>query len=192
MTIAKLATWTLVLGALSLSVVGCNNKEKQQIAALQQEKLGLEQQVDELQTQLQQAQAERLDLANRLDARETELANLQAQLRAKGAVAPLKEVVSAGDWEKGLTSDKVTLDTDILFASGKADLTGEGKRRLDKIVGDLRGTYGGLPVRVYGYTDNEPIRKTKNLWQDNLDLSANRAMGVTRYLASQGLAADLI
>jgi flagellar motor protein MotB len=45
-------------------------------------------------------------------------------------------------------------------------------------------------VRVIGYTDNDPIRKTRNLWEDNLDLSANRAMTVVRHLREQGIDAE--
>jgi len=189
MTYAKLATWTVVLGVLLLSAAGCADKQKQQIQALQQEKLGLERQVDELSAQLKQAQAERLDLVNQLDARNAELAALQARSQAG---QPSGTAQGPGEWETGLTGDKVSLDTDILYASGKAELTSEGKRRLDKIVQDLKSTYAGMPVRVYGHTDNEPIHKTKALWQDNLDLSANRAMCVTRYLVSHGIAADRI
>ena len=53
----------------------------------------------------------------------------------------------------------------------------------------LRSRYPGMTVRVYGYTDSDPVRKTRHLWKDNLDLSANRAMAVTRYLWSRGVTA---
>jgi chemotaxis protein MotB len=49
-----------------------------------------------------------------------------------------------------------------------------------------------MTVRVMGYTDSDPIVKTKNLWKDNLDLSANRAMEVTRHLWSKGISAEHI
>ena len=186
---ARTATWTVVLAVLMLSAIGCADKDKQQIQALQGEKLGLEQQRDALMADLQAAQAERVDLMNQLDARNAEVLALQGQLRAAQAAKQAPAPAGAQDWEKGLAADKVTLDTDILFASGKADLTSDGKKRLDKIVADLKTSYTGMPVRVYGHTDNEPIRKTKNLWQDNLDLSANRSMNVTRYLVSQGIPA---
>jgi chemotaxis protein MotB len=192
MTSAKLATWTVVLGVLSLAV-GCADKNKQQIQALGAEKLGLQQQIDSLGSDLKQAQADRADLARQLEEANAQMAGLQAQLRAAQTAKPAPEPPKApAGWESGINSDKVTLDTDILFSSGKAELTAEGKRRLDKIVTDLKGPYAGMPIRVYGYTDNEPIRHTKGLWADNLDLSANRAMGVTRYLISQGLPGDRI
>jgi len=49
-----------------------------------------------------------------------------------------------------------------------------------------------MTVRVMGYSDSDPIVKTKKLWKDNLDLSANRAMEVTRYLWSRGIPAERI
>ena len=40
-----------------------------------------------------------------------------------------------------------------------------------------------------GYTDVDPISKTKDKWEDNLDLSAGRARSVASFLVSQGIAA---
>jgi len=82
--------------------------------------------------------------------------------------------------------------SDILFPSGQATLTKQGLTELDKAAAAIKARYAGLPVRVYGYTDTDPILKTKKLWQDNLDLSANRAMNVTRHLRSRGVPASMI
>ena len=41
---------------------------------------------------------------------------------------------------------------------------------------------------MQGYTDTDPITRTKEMWKDNLDLSAARARTVAQYLASQGIA----
>ena len=95
-------------------------------------------------------------------------------------------------WDVGKFADKVSVGSDILFASGKATLTSKGKAALANIVADLKGSYAGLPVRVYGYTDSDPIKRTKNLWQDNLDLSANRAMAITRHIVSKGIKAESV
>ena len=63
---------------------------------------------------------------------------------------------------------------------------------LDQVVQDLQSTYSGRTVRVVGHTDADPIRRTRNLWTDNLDLSSNRAMAVTRYLVTQGVSLQRI
>ena len=184
----------MVLAALVVSAVGCNN-DKQTIKALQDEKQLLENKNKELQAALVTAKQDKDNLVNQMDAKDMELARLKDDLNRKGPAAPAagSAITTGGkDWERGLTGDRVTLASDILFAAGKATLTEAGKQHLDKIAADLKGTYAGLPLRVYGYTDNDPIRKTKHLWQDNLDLSANRAMVVTRYLISKGVKADRV
>ena len=92
----------------------------------------------------------------------------------------------------GAHADRVILGSDILFASGQATLTTAGKKAIDEIAKDLTSRYAGQLVRVYGYTDSDPIKRSKKLWKDNLDLSANRAMAVPRYLISRGIKADRI
>jgi outer membrane protein OmpA-like peptidoglycan-associated protein len=81
----------------------------------------------------------------------------------------------------------VNLPGDVLFDSGKATLKESAKATLNKVANALKRDYAGKPVRVEGHTDSDPIVKTKNEWQDNLDLSLNRAAAVTRYLESQGV-----
>ena len=81
------------------------------------------------------------------------------------------------------------MSSDVLFASGRASLTAAGKKALSSIVATLNRSYSGRIVRVYGHTDGDPIRKSKKLWLDNLDLSANRAMSVARYLIANGVKA---
>ena len=95
----------------------------------------------------------------------------------------------ATGWESTAGGDRVTLGSDILFSPGSATLTAKGKSALDQIARDISGTYAGRSIRVFGHTDSDPIVKTKAKWDDNLDLSANRAMAVTRYLTGKGLSA---
>ena len=47
-------------------------------------------------------------------------------------------------------------------------------------------------IWVIGYTDTDPIKVTKHLWTDNLDLSLNRAATVGREFYKLGLDADNI
>ena len=75
----------------------------------------------------------------------------------------------------------------MLFASGSADLKQSAKSTLDKVIGAIKKDYPGKLVIVRGYTDTDPIVKTKDKWEDNLDLSAARARTVAKYLTMQGL-----
>ncbi len=83
----------------------------------------------------------------------------------------------------------VTLENSLLFDSGKATLKQATSSELDHIRSVLRqGTYAGKPIDVVGHTDSDPIRKTKDKWSDNLELSAQRALSVARYLIQKGIA----
>ena len=69
------------------------------------------------------------------------------------------------------------LRDNILFDSGKAELTNSSKDVLDKI-NTLISTMPNS-INVEGHTDNVPISNSK--YQDNLDLSSARAASVVRY-----------
>jgi len=190
----------LALAACSLMAVGCADKDKQ-IAELTRQYNSMRDERDKIKTeseaQVAQLKSENADLGRRLADTEAECAQKDAELRdlkSGKAVKPGagKETKAAQGWEATAQGDKISVGTDVLFSAGQASLTNEGKKALNKIVNDLKGTYANLPVRVYGYTDSDPIKKTKNRWEDNLDLSANRAMAVTRYLTANGIKHDRI
>jgi chemotaxis protein MotB len=79
----------------------------------------------------------------------------------------------------------VTLDTAILFDSGKADLKKATSTELDHIASVLKSKYSGKQIDVVGNTDNDPIKKSK--WKDNWELSSERALTVVRYLGGKGV-----
>ena len=79
----------------------------------------------------------------------------------------------------------VTLPNTILFSSGKATLKKATSSELDHIQSVLRQKYSNSPIDVVGHTDTEPIKKSK--WKDNLELSAQRALTVVRYLIGRGV-----
>ena len=81
----------------------------------------------------------------------------------------------------------VTLPNSILFSSGKATLKNSTNSDLNHVYSVLRERYSGKQVDVVGHTDTDPIVKTKNLWKDNWDLSAGRALTVVRYLVDKGV-----
>jgi chemotaxis protein MotB len=84
----------------------------------------------------------------------------------------------------------VTLDNAILFASGKASLKSATSTELDHILSVLKRKYAGKEIDVVGHTDTDPIRKSA--WKDNWELSAQRALSVTRYLVKHGISDDLV
>ena len=74
---------------------------------------------------------------------------------------------------------------DVLFDSGKVDLKSSSRQTLDRIAGVLNSQYAGRQIRVEGYTDTDPIRKSE--WKTNERLSSERAMSVEAYLVSKGV-----
>jgi len=79
----------------------------------------------------------------------------------------------------------VTLPNAILFDSGKSELKKATITELDHIRSVLSEKYAGRQVDVVGHTDTDPIVKSK--WKDNWELSAQRALTVTRYLIQRGM-----
>jgi chemotaxis protein MotB len=79
----------------------------------------------------------------------------------------------------------VTLPNSILFDSGQADLKKTSSAELNTIYSVLRQKYAGRQIDVVGHTDTDPIRKSE--WKDNWELSAQRALTVTRYLEEKGI-----
>lgn len=74
---------------------------------------------------------------------------------------------------------KVTLQSPVLFDTGKADLKPEAA----PILADVTGMLTEIPDRVIGvegHTDNVPIRTEE--FPSNLELSVARAVSVARYL----------
>ena len=78
----------------------------------------------------------------------------------------------------------VTLENSILFDSGQAELKKATSSELNTIYSVLKSKYAGKKVDVVGHTDTDPISKSS--WKDNWELSAQRALTVTRYLVSRG------
>ena len=188
----NIAKWSPMVGILLLAsffTVGCGDQDKKMIEQLKLDNEALKNQNAQYRDELNAAKEQENQLLAQLAQKDQDLANAQKAPKAPAAAA---EGATATGWEKGLVGDKITIGSDILFKAGEAKLSDAGKSKLGEIVSQIKSNYAGLPVRVYGYTDNDPIFHTKNLWLDNLDLSANRAMAVTRYLWSKGIAKEHI
>ena len=79
---------------------------------------------------------------------------------------------------------------DVLFDSGKVDLKSSSRQTLDSIASVINTQYAGRQIRIEGYTDTDPIRKSQ--WKTNERLSAERAMSVEADLVSKGVDNDRI
>jgi len=75
----------------------------------------------------------------------------------------------------------------ILFDSGRAEVKPEGLDVLKRVV-EILITVTDKIIRVEGHTDNVPIAGTlAKRYPTNWELSAARAINITRYLEKEGL-----
>jgi len=84
---------------------------------------------------------------------------------------------------------KLTVDVvdKILFDSGRAEVKPEGLDVLKRVV-EILITVTDKIIRVEGHTDNVPIAGTlAKRYPTNWELSAARAINITRYLEKEGL-----
>jgi chemotaxis protein MotB len=83
-----------------------------------------------------------------------------------------------------------SLDSDVLFDSGKTTLKPTARQSLDKVAAVLNSTYGGRSIRIAGHTDTDPIRKSG--FKSNYHLGFERAFAVREYLISKGVPSNRI
>jgi chemotaxis protein MotB len=112
-------------------------------------------------------------------AKDLDLARINARLKSFIWMHQLESEVTTRIDRRGLV---ITLLADqALYSSGTADLPPKTKLLLDEINADFVPTHSHL--RVEGNTDNVPIQTP--LYPTNWELSAARAIGVTRYLVEK-------
>lgn len=81
----------------------------------------------------------------------------------------------------------VNIEAAILFDSGRADVKPEGVDILNKLVQTLKSV-GDKAVRVEGHTDVIQIKGAlSRIFPTNWELSAARAINVTKFLQKQGV-----
>jgi chemotaxis protein MotB len=68
-------------------------------------------------------------------------------------------------------------------------LNTHAKETLARVIALINQKYAGASVRVEGHTDNQPIKRSKDKWDDNWDLSGGRSMKVLHYLLDHGIPA---
>lgn len=148
-----------------------------------------------LQQQLDEAQRKLAEVTQSRDALQVQTAALAEQkgaLEAKSKqyeqlAGSLETQIKAGQVEISELRDRMTvkLKDKILFPSGSAKLSAEGKRALEAVAEAFKDLKG-KNVLVAGYTDDVPVGR-KGDFEDNWDLSAARATSVVRYLQAKGV-----
>ncbi len=178
--------------------------EKDEMSASQQAMiLRLSNQIASLREQLRKI-ASALELQEQMTAeKEEELAKVSQRLNALLAervseleqyqsefFARLRDILASNENIR-VVGDRFLLPSELLFASGSAELGEDGKRELDKLAKLLLDVASKIPedvdwiLRVDGHTDIIPINTPE--FPSNRELSTARAVAVVRYLAAQGV-----
>jgi chemotaxis protein MotB len=170
------------------------------VAGLVDEREDLLEKRESLKTSLDSTRAEEARLASNLKSREEELAMTAAALLAQstrvdelqgtyeGLVSDLQSEVQRGEilisqMGEGL---RVKVSQDILFDSGSARLSEEGRKVLGTVATRLKEL--DYAVAVEGHSDNDPIRgNLAKRYPTNWELAGARAASVVRLFAKQGV-----
>jgi chemotaxis protein MotB len=174
---------------LGLVLGGCNKVNRGEFNAALDENDQLRQQNSELQTQLGELntrnaslEQENRDLNSRFD---------QSGRQGSITTGGYSPVSGADRFGPGTNVSQrgsdlvVAVAGDVLFDSGKATLKSTSKKTLDSIAASLASQYSANEIRIEGYTDSDPIRKSN--WKTNERLSSERALAVEEYLSTKGV-----
>jgi chemotaxis protein MotB len=159
--------------------------------------------MEELEQNLEQLEQEKMALLDKVDMLEAETTRLEKELeREKIArearlakvsntynelVKNLEQELERGELTIKQLKNKLSVNMvgQILFASGTADLTTDGKRVL-KQVGTSLKKIADKRICVEGHTDNVPIKPSMHdVFPSNWELAAMRAANVVHFLQDE-------
>jgi len=124
---------------------------------------------------------------------EEEVAKRQAEEQRRIALEEaLADPLSTG--RVTLHNGRIGISGSVLFASNSDQLQDEGRALLKTLVAPL-GVYlkdREQLLMVSGFTDDLPIQKGNSHYKDNWELSAQRALTVTRTLIEEGMPKSMV
>ena len=166
----------------------------QQIAALGTQLAQLGQALELKQTEIDQQNSTIESLGHRLNValadKVVELSQFRSDFfgRLRGILGERTDVRVVGD--------RFVFQSEVLFDSGRAQLSPQGEEQLAKFAQTLRQLIDQIPadlpwiLRVDGHTDARPISTPE--FPSNWELSTARAISVARFLIQQGIPADRV
>jgi chemotaxis protein MotB len=148
------------------------------LAALTRDRSKLQASVEQMTIALAELEKRRAEA----EARVQEFRNLLSKFRA---------LIDAGKLKVRIVDGRmvVVLATDVLFGSGSASLSKDGKAAIVEVAGVL----AGLPRRAFqieGHTDAVPIASAQ--FPSNWELASARAITVTKTMVEAGLPGDRV
>ncbi|MDD5307197.1 MAG: OmpA family protein [Deltaproteobacteria bacterium] len=172
-----------------------NKKLDQKIFELRAENQTLAKRLTELGDNVQKLLGEKSNLAEDLAATRDREARLKREQEAQKArlakyrqvIEKFRSLVSSGKLKIRIVRGRmvVELPSNILFPSGKDNLTDEGKAALTELAQILM-TISDRDFQVAGHTDNVPIARGGR-FGSNWELSTARAVTVVKYMQEAGV-----
>jgi len=173
-----------------------SEEQRRQVALLNRQLLALRQQIAELSAALEASEAKAkaqqvqiADLGKRLNvalaSKVAELARYRSEFFGR-----LRDVLGERP-DIRIVGDRFVFQSEVLFASGSADLGPGGRDQLARLADTLLEVARRIPsdldwvLRIDGHTDRLPIRTVQ--FPSNWELSAARAISVAKFLRSRGV-----
>ena len=126
-----------------------------------------------------------------LQSRLNSLASIQRELRDRNqiyedVISRFRSLIDAGRLSVSIVNGRMVihLPQDILFESGSASLSREGRQTLTE-VGAVLAELTDRRFQVEGHTDNVPISTAR--FPSNWELSSGRALSVVQLLVQEGV-----
>lgn len=170
-----------------------------QVALLNQQLAALRTQIAALEEALQASEVKEVD--NR-----TQIADLGRRLNLALAqrvqdlsryrsdfFGKLRQVLE-GRADVRVVGDRFVFQSEVLFGAGEADISAAGETELAKLAAAITELQAQIPadvnwvLRIDGHTDKRPINTAQ--FPSNWELSAARAIAVTKYFVEQGIPAQ--
>jgi len=158
-------------------------QQMSEITTLSEQNDELIQQVAELTKDRSMLASEKAAIEAELQAREDALTDKIDELRSTFSEEMDENSVRI---ERLKNDIKVDLSDDILYPSGRANLTEKGREVITKVASQLANS--PYLIRIIGNTDNVAIsERLAERFPTNWDLAAARAVGVVRLLQQEGV-----
>ena len=109
----------------------------------------------------------------------------ETEKKIEEAIAKVPEIKNSVQISSTPDGLKITITSQLLFASGKSDVLPGALSIINKMADEIISTGKYTLVKLEGYTDDEPIRHIENM--TNWDLSAARAISVLKIFENKGV-----
>jgi flagellar motor protein MotB len=131
-----------------------------------------------------------LELSTQLQA---EVEKRQAEQRRREALEQALAIPLA-QGRVTLNNGRIGISNSVLFAFNSDQLQPEGRRLLKSLAAPLSAYLAARDeiLMISGFTDDRPMRESAQQFADNWELSAQRALTVTRALIEDGVPASAL